>query len=87
MKKSGENLKKVFVMFFIFVFFLMGLAIGGKNNQASELFEESKSKFENEITTPNNNYDANDNQPVDGMLNKLAKKIDQLIEKITKKFT
>lgn len=49
-------MKKVFLTILFGVVFLIGIGIGGKNNSSSKLFEESKSNFESEISTPNNNY-------------------------------
>ena len=78
-------MKKVFLTILFGVVFLIGIGIGGKNNSSSKLFEESKSNFESEISTTNNNYNAESRKPQDGMLNKIAKKVDKLLESISKK--
>lgn len=78
-------MKKVFVFILIMAFFLIGLLLGGNYHNSSQLFEDSKDKFEEEITKPGNNYSPSDVRPDGGLLNKIANKIDSIIEKVSKK--
>lgn len=80
-----QHMKRSLILVLILVFFLLGINIGGKNNKASQIFEDDKSKFEEEIKTPNNNYIPKSRKPVDGLLNKIAKKIDNLLKNISDK--
>lgn len=80
-------MKKVFVFILLGVFFLLGLMLGGNYHNSSQIFEESKDNFEEEITKPDNNYNPSDNRPNGNILNKIANKIDSIIEKISKKIS
>ncbi len=78
-------MKKVIVVLLIGVFFLLGLSLGGNYHNASQIFEESIDNFEEEITKPDNNYNPSDNKPSGGLLNKIANKIDDILESISKR--
>ncbi len=79
-------MKRLFVLIVLFFVFLFGLTVGGSYNKgASELFEETKNKFENEIKDPNNEYESYSLVPQDNFVNKSAKKAEDIIEKIIDK--
>ncbi len=78
-------MKKILFCIIIVVFFLLGISIGNNNNKYSEMFENTKDEFESEIVIPNNNYSPKDLKPEEGLLNKIANKIDNLIQKISDK--
>lgn len=79
-------MRKVFLLVCIFFVFLFGLTIGGNFNKgASHLFEESKHQFESEITNPNNEYDGVALIPDDNLINKAAKKAEQVIDNVIDK--
>ena len=76
----------VFVLVGVFFVFLFGLTIGGNFNKGQgQLFEESKKEFENEIVKPNNDYDNVMLVPDDGVINKTAKKIEDVIDGVIDK--
>lgn len=79
-------MRKVFMLVLIFFIFLFGLTIGGNFNKgASQLFEESKTEFENEIIKPNNDYNSVILVPDDSVINKTAKKIEDIIDVVIDK--
>ena len=79
-------MKKIFVLIIICFMFLFGLTIGGSFNKgASQLFEETKEEFENEIVKPDNNYQALQLVPNDNIVNKAAKKFEKIIDKVIDK--
>ena len=78
-------MKKIIVVLSIFIFFLLGISIGNNNSKQSELFEEAKKEFENEIINPNNNYESKKLIPEQNIVNKIANKIDDIIETISDK--
>ena len=79
-------MKKVFVLITVFFIFLFGLTLGGNYNKgASQLFEESKNQFENEIVNPNNDYNNIMLVPDDNVINKTAKKIEKVIDGVIDK--
>ncbi|MBP3504027.1 MAG: hypothetical protein J6K18_02780 [Bacilli bacterium] len=79
-------MKKIFVLIIICFMFLFGLTIGGSFNKgASQLFEETKEEFENEIVVPDNNYQAMQLVPNDNIVNKAAKKFEKIIDKVIDK--
>jgi flagellar basal body-associated protein FliL len=77
-------MKKLGIVILIFLAFVVGIMIGGFNS-STDLMEDSKEKFEAEITEPDNTY-----QPVysfdDTLVNKLARKVDDILEKLSDKF-
>lgn len=78
-------MKNIIIVFLIFLFFLIGLNIGNNSNTYNKLFEESIDNFEEEIVKPNNDYSAKDLKPKEGLINKIANKIDSIIEAISDK--
>lgn len=79
-------MKKIACLVIIFFVFLFGLTIGGSFNKgASQLFEESKEQFENEIVNPDNNYNSVPLVPNDNIVNKTAKKVEKIIDTVIDK--
>lgn len=79
-------MKKIFLFVIIFFVFLFGLTIGGNFNKGSgQLFEESKKEFEDQIVNPNNEYNNITLVPDDGVINKTAKKIEDIIDGVIDK--
>ncbi|MGM9899872.1 MAG: hypothetical protein ACI32E_04760 [Bacilli bacterium] len=78
-------MKKALVIILIGAFFLLGISLGGNYNNSSRIFEEAKDNFEVEIQDPNNDYNPKDIKPEAGLINKIANKIDDILEKIAQK--
>lgn len=79
-------MRKIFGLVCVFFIFLFGLTIGGNFNKgASQLFEESKNEFESEIVKPNNDYNNVILVPDDSVINKTAKKIEDVIDGVIDK--
>lgn len=78
-------MKKALVIILIGAFFLLGISLGGNYNNSSRIFEEAKDEFEIEIKDPNNDYNPKDLKPEAGIINKIANKIDAILEKISEK--
>ncbi len=78
-------MKKIVMVFLIIVFFLWGLSIGGKYHNYDKMFDEAKNEFEENIKYPDNNYKPKKLEPKDKFINKVARKIDSIIEKIQNK--
>lgn len=75
-------MKKILVFVVITAMFLFGISLGGSfDNGASSFFEESKSRFEEQITTKNNDYKAHELVPSEYTINKIAHKIDSFVSK------
>ncbi len=74
-------MKKLVIILLIITFFIMGLKLGDNNFNQNQLFEEEKNQFEEEIKKPDNEYDAIELTPKPNMVNKVAKKFDQTIDK------
>ena len=67
---------------------LVGIKIGSSNNVNSisnDLFEQAKDQFEEEIKMPNNEYENIELKPKEYLPNKIAKKVNNIIEKIINK--
>lgn len=86
----GVCVKKIWTIAFIILVLLIGIKIGGKTNYDSfnnDLFEIEKERFETEIVDPNNSYENIDLRPKEYLPNKVAKTINNILEKILKKLT
>lgn len=74
----------------IIIVLLVGVKIGSSNDFDSshyDLFESAKNEFEQEIIKPNNKYENIELKPKEYLPNKIASKINKLIEKIINKIT
>ena len=79
-------MRKVFLLIVSFFIFLFGISLGGNFNKgSSQLFEQSKEKFENIIITPDNMYENIDLVPEDYVINKTAKKVEKIIDSVIDK--
>lgn len=76
-------MKKILVIvIFVFVF-LMGIKIGNSYTISdSNIFENNKNEFEQEIVNPDNDYNSSNHVLEENLSNKIARKIDETIEKI-----
>lgn len=81
-------MKKATILIILITMFLLGLFLGNENNdRKNELFMEAKEEFEKEITNPLNNYEPRPLVPYDYKINKIAKIVEEKIEKIIEKIT
>lgn len=79
-------MKKFFLGLAIFIVLLIGIKIGGNyTSGSSNLFEEARANFEKEIVTPGNNYETKQIIPEEGVTNKIAHTIDDLMQKVINK--
>lgn len=79
-------MKKFGLILAIFIMLLIGIKIGGNyTSGSSNLFEEARADFENEIVTPNNTYEPKQVLPEEGVTNKIAHTIDELMQKVINK--
>lgn len=81
-------MKKIWTILIIILVLLVGIKIGGTTNYDSynnDLFENEKEKFENEIIIPDNDYENVELKPKEYLPNKVAKIINNILEKIIKK--
>ena len=80
-------MRKFLLIMFIALTFLIGISIGNNSSTYNKLFEKSLDEFEEEIVKPNNTYDSKDLKPDEGLINKIANKIDNIIESISDKLS
>lgn len=86
MEKRKNPFLIVVVMIFMVTFFLIGLKIGGDYTISSNnLFEQAKSEFEEEIVKQDNNYQNKILYPEEKIPNKIAHKIDDIMQSIVDK--
>ncbi len=81
-------MKKIVSSLLIIIVLLIGIKIGSTTDIAStpsDLFESAKNEFEHEITKPNNKYENIELKPKEYLPNKIAKKINSIIEKLIEK--
>ncbi len=70
----------------IIVVFLIGIIIGTQNSiGSSNYFEEVKNEFEQEITTPNNDYETKQTSVEGNIISKVAVKIDEKLNALLTK--
>lgn len=80
-------MKKIIYALLIIIIFVLGLRIGSKETyNKNKLIDEAKSKFEEEIVTPENHYETIDGEYEENIFNKSAEIIDELIQKVVNKF-
>lgn len=80
-------MKRVLSILIVIIIFLIGIKIGSNNSisQTDDLFEKAKEEFEQEIIIPDNEYQNIDLKPKEYLPNKIAKVINNIIDKITSK--
>ena len=78
-------MKKLIIIIAIFFFFVIGLKLGDNSFNQNKIFEEEKNRFEQEITTPNNDYEAKELVPQKNTINKVADLFDNTIDKVVDK--
>lgn len=80
-------MKRVLSILIVIIIFLIGIKIGSNNSisQTDDLFENAKEEFEQEIVIPDNEYQNIDLKPKEYLPNKIAKVINNIIDKITSK--
>lgn len=80
-------MKRVLSILIVIIIFLIGIKIGSNNSisQTDDLFEKAKEEFEQEIVIPDNEYQNIDLKPKEYLPNKIAKAINNIIDKITSK--
>ena len=78
-------MKKLIIIIAIFFSFVMGLKLGDNSFNQNKIFEEEKNQFEQEITTPNNDYEAKELVPQKNTINKVADLFDNTIDKVVDK--
>lgn len=73
-------MKKVLIFCLVGFMFLWGLTLGGNfSSGSSNLFEEAKQEFEENINKPGSDYQNLDLVPSDYAINKTAHKIEDFI--------
>lgn len=83
-------MNRMFNLIIILIIFLFGIQIGTlyvENYTNTDLFEITKDEFEENITKPNNEYNPKQLTIKKNILNKIADKIENIIDKIAKKIT
>lgn len=79
-------MKKLFYIVLLIAIFIIGLNIGTKGTiNKNQLIDNAKDKFEEEISTPNNEYKAVNDNYEKNLFNKSADTIDKIIQKIIQK--
>ncbi len=78
-------MKKVILIFLIFLAFILGIKASDTGTSPSKLLEEEKIKFEEEITKPGNTYEPKTYVPDENIINKTAHQIDNAIDKMIQK--
>ena len=81
-------MKKVASILFLLLVLLVGIKIGSSNDiktTPSDLFEDAKDEFEENIIIPGNNYENINLKPKEYLPNKIANKISELLEKLADK--
>lgn len=80
-------MKKLGMIVFIFIVFIVGLLIGNNNSSYSRLFEEAKDEFEENIKVPDSEYTPKTLKPEEGFINKIANFVDKIIDKVADKLS
>lgn len=76
-------MKKILVVIVFLIVFLFGIKVGNSYTiNDNNIFENNKNRFEQEIVNPDNDYNSNNHVIEDNLSNKIARKIDETIEKI-----
>lgn len=76
-------MKKILVIVIFLFVFLIGIKIGNSYTISdSNIFENNKNEFEQEIVNPDNDYNSSNHVLEENLSNKIARKIDETIEKI-----
>ena len=81
-------MKKVASILFLVLVLLVGIKIGSSDDiktTSSDLFEDAKEEFEENIIIPGNNYENINLKPKEYLHNKIANKISELLEKLADK--
>lgn len=79
-------MRKLFYIVLLIAIFIFGLSIGTRGTiNKNKLIDSAKDKFEEEITTPNNEYKAINDNYEKNLFNKSADTIDKIIQKIIQK--
>lgn len=78
-------MKKVLIFLIIFIAFVLGLRLADSGTSTSKLLETEIDQFEEQITKPENEYRPKQYIPEENIVNKTARKIDSIIEKIIDK--
>lgn len=76
-------MKKILVVIVFLIVFLFGIKVGNSYTiNDNNIFENNKNRFEQEIVNPDNDYNSNNHVIEENLSNKIARKIDETIEKI-----
>ena len=75
-------MKKLIIIIAIFFFFVIGLKLGDNSFNQNKIFEEEKNQFEQEITTPNNDYEAKELVPQKNTIDKVVDKLKNILKKL-----
>jgi uncharacterized membrane protein SpoIIM required for sporulation len=76
-------MKKILVIVIFLFVFLIGIKIGNSYTISdSNIFENNKNEFEQEIVNQDNDYNSSNHVLEENLSNKIARKIDETIEKI-----
>lgn len=76
-------MKKILVIVIFLFVFLIGIKIGNSYTISdNNIFENNKNEFEQEIVNPDNDYNSSNHVLEENLSNKIARKIDETIEKI-----
>lgn len=79
-------MKKIFYVGLLIIIFIFGLTLGTKGTtNKNKLVDDAKEKFEEEITTPNNDYKSINDNYEENIFNSSAGMIDKIIQKIISK--
>lgn len=81
-------MRKLFSFVFIILILLVGIKIGSSDiitTTPTDLFEDAKNEFENEIIIPGNSYENIELKPKEYLPNKIANKISKILEKLADK--
>lgn len=78
-------MNKILVFIIIVVVFIIGIRMGDSSYSSNYILEQEKEYFESEIAKPNNDYVNKTLTPEDNIVNKLAKKIEDKMDKTIEK--
>lgn len=78
-------MKKVCIIFIIFLAFVLGLKMTDVGVSSSQLLEKDKIQFEEDIQKPGNTYHPKNYHPEENIVNRTANKIERTIDKIVEK--
>ncbi len=79
-------MKNILFILIIIIIFIMGIKLGDDTFNQNQLFEMEKEQFEQQITNPDNSYQNHLLVPPENIVNKVAHKIDNTIDKMVEKF-